>query len=329
MQMPNTAEAGRVFIREGTRLPEALQLETEPYVAGWRLVKNLDWPGLGRKLHEAGWTFSCTAAEINVTVFGLDEQNTVRRAIARTLANPRPEKFNSLEITRVATAASKRFPEVCYVTASARSRHIQESTVLLSDKAVPRWESRKILDDSSPVTVLRGRQASHFEEEVVPEVVVDVCQVIKQRLEELGIAERRRSNAGRTKASRTGSLQSFVPTETRRKMADATILQYLGFRVNDLVREYAFAVLGTAAEPLHYTLTIANEAFASHGVRYQDAPDICSRRLHRELDAYANHPPTTSLCITDAELAIYQDARRPKVSRSAGTSRQSGAKPRY
>jgi hypothetical protein len=136
MQMPNLTEAGRIFIREGTQLPEALQLESEPYTAGWRLVKNLDWHGLGRKLHEAGWTFSCTAGEINVTVFGLDEQNTVRRAIARTLANARPEKFNSLEITRVATAASKRFAGGCYVTASARSRYIQESTVLLAENAV-------------------------------------------------------------------------------------------------------------------------------------------------------------------------------------------------
>jgi hypothetical protein len=99
-------------------------------------------------------------------------------------------------------------------------------------------------------------------------------------------------------------------------MADSIIVQYLGFEVKDLVREYAFAVRETATQPLHYTLTIANEAFVSHRVRYQDAPDICSLKLRRELDAHANHPPTTSFCITDTELAVYHDARKPKLNRS-------------
>jgi hypothetical protein len=99
-------------------------------------------------------------------------------------------------------------------------------------------------------------------------------------------------------------------------MADSIIVQYLGFEVKDMVREYAFAVRETATQPLHYTLTIANEAFVSHRVRYQDAPDICSLKLHRELDAHANHPPTTSFCITDTELAVYHDSRKPKLNRS-------------
>ena len=40
-------------------------------------------------------------------------------------------------------------------------------------------------------------------------------------------------------------------------MAESIIVQYLGFEVKDLVREYAFAVLESATEPLHYTLTAA------------------------------------------------------------------------
>lgn len=67
-----------------------------------------------------------------------------------------------------------------------------------------------------------------------------------------------------------------------------------------------------------YALTIANEAFEAHRARYQDGPDICSLRLHRELAANANHPPTTHFCVTDAELADYGDARRPKPPRGFG-----------
>jgi hypothetical protein len=98
-------------------------------------------------------------------------------------------------------------------------------------------------------------------------------------------------------------------------MSSQIIVQYVGFQVTSLIREYTFAVRETAAEPLQYTLTIANEAFVSHRVRYQDAPQICSLRLRRELDAHANHPLTNSFCVTDAELATYHDAHVPKANR--------------
>jgi len=126
-------ETGRIFIREGTLLPAAVRLESEPYVPGWRLVKNLDGYGLGRKIHEAGWTFFCQAGDIKAITFGIDEQPMVRRAIKRILAKVEPEKFNSLEITRVANC----FLGVAYATVSARSRHIQESVFLFQAKDLP------------------------------------------------------------------------------------------------------------------------------------------------------------------------------------------------
>ena len=128
--MPETIKTGTVLIKEGTLLPKALRFESEPYAPGWRLVKNLDGCGLGRIIHEAGWP-SFWPCEIGATVFGFDGQKTVRRAVKRILANLKSEKFNSLEITRV---ASKRFLGLPYVTVSAHSRHIQESASLFRAK---------------------------------------------------------------------------------------------------------------------------------------------------------------------------------------------------
>ena len=85
------------------------------------------------------------------------------------------------------------------------------------------------------------------------------------------------------------------------------IVQYVGFQAKALVREYTFAVREVPCDTCNYTLSIENDAFESHRARYQDGPEICSIRLHRELDAHANHPPTTHFCVTDAELAHYQD----------------------
>jgi hypothetical protein len=125
--VPDVTEAGRIFIREGTLLPKAVQIESELYIPGWRAVKNLDGYGLDRKIHAAGWTFFCLAYETKATVFGIDDEKMVRRAMERILANRKLEKFNSLEIVRV---ASKRFLGIHHVTVSAQARHIQDSPFL-------------------------------------------------------------------------------------------------------------------------------------------------------------------------------------------------------
>lgn len=130
--MLNVVEAGRIFVREGIALPKTLQIESEFYARGWRSVKNLDGYGLGRKIHDAGWTFFCLAYETKATVFGIDEEKMVRRATERILANRETEagKFNSLEIVGVAWWASKRFLGIRHVAVSAQSRHIQEIPVI-------------------------------------------------------------------------------------------------------------------------------------------------------------------------------------------------------
>jgi hypothetical protein len=129
--MPDTIKTGTILIKEGTLLPEVLRFESEPCARGWRLVKNFDGYGLRRKIHEAGWTFSWRAGEIGATIFGLDEQKTLRRAVEQILANLESAEFNSLQIMRVASEASKRFRGVHYVTVSAQSRHIQQDIGLV------------------------------------------------------------------------------------------------------------------------------------------------------------------------------------------------------
>jgi hypothetical protein len=97
-------------------------------------------------------------------------------------------------------------------------------------------------------------------------------------------------------------------------MSDGIIVQYLGYQAKLLVREYAFQVREAGAER-QFTLHIANEAFLSHKVSYQDAPGICSQRLQAELAAHANHPSETDFVITSAELDAYRASRMPKPSR--------------
>jgi hypothetical protein len=126
--MVETIKTGAVLIKEGMLMPEAVNFESDSCTRGWRSVKNLDGYTLGRKIRAAGWTFFCIAGDIQATVFGSEGQKTVRRAVDRILETLKRKQFNSLEVVRV---SSKRFLGMTFTTVSARSRHIQESMILV------------------------------------------------------------------------------------------------------------------------------------------------------------------------------------------------------
>lgn len=100
-------------------------------------------------------------------------------------------------------------------------------------------------------------------------------------------------------------------------MASSIQIQYVGFKARATLREYTFMVKAGADEPCEFKLTIANEAFLAHRVRYQDAPDICAHRVQRELDAMNQQPQKTRCAISDAEIEDYRAAHSPK-SRPGG-----------
>jgi hypothetical protein len=135
--MLDTIRPGTILIKEGTLLPETLLFESEYFMPGWRLVKGLDGDELYQKICGTGWTFFCLAGQLGATVFGIDEQKTLTRAVGQILANLKSGGSNSLEIMRVASEPSKRFLGMRYVTVSAQSRHIQESAIPFRAKDLP------------------------------------------------------------------------------------------------------------------------------------------------------------------------------------------------
>jgi hypothetical protein len=161
--MQESIQAGAILIKEGTLMPGTLRFETEYCVPGWRLVKHLDAYGLDRKIRAAGWTFVCQAGERQTTVFGMDKEKMVRRAIQRILAQLKSEAFNSLAIVRVTSASSKRFLGVGYLTVSAQSRHIQKSAILRDSWNVPRLGTGRS-ERSSPRTGIVSDEKQLLEE---------------------------------------------------------------------------------------------------------------------------------------------------------------------
>ena len=99
-------------------------------------------------------------------------------------------------------------------------------------------------------------------------------------------------------------------------MSENVNVQYLGFEAKAPVREYRFVVRRAANQTSEYTLTIANEWFNSRRVRFQDAAEICSIRLGRELATFGNHPPRTNYCIGVKELDDYRNSHSPTAAGS-------------
>jgi len=93
-------------------------------------------------------------------------------------------------------------------------------------------------------------------------------------------------------------------------------VQYVGFKSKTIVREYSFLLRESSIEPREIIFTILNEAFCSHGLRYQDAPDLCSLKLHRELANSVNDPMKTHYRISGTELDNYRDSHSPKAAKA-------------
>jgi hypothetical protein len=132
MSVPNIS--GTTLIRENTLLPAGLAIESEIFLPGWRVVKNLDGSALARNVEGANWNLFYLAGEFRATAFGRDPSGTLRKAVKRILAK-QEKQYNSLEITRV---VSKQFLGIPFMLSiAAHSRHIQQSTCLVPAKDFP------------------------------------------------------------------------------------------------------------------------------------------------------------------------------------------------
>jgi hypothetical protein len=120
--MPKSLTEGMIFVSEGTELPPDARLDSKPYVEGWKFVENIDSYGLDRQMYEAGLTFFRQPNAVEAIALGMNERETVRRALQRILAKVNLEQFNSLEITHVDT---RRFLGMCYASVAGRPRYIQ------------------------------------------------------------------------------------------------------------------------------------------------------------------------------------------------------------
>jgi hypothetical protein len=91
--------------------------------------------------------------------------------------------------------------------------------------------------------------------------------------------------------------------------------EYVGFKAKAIVREYSFMVRESSTEPYEITFTILNEAFTSRRLSFQNAPGICSLKLHRQLADSANNPLKANYRISETEINDYHESHASKVAK--------------
>lgn len=92
--------------------------------------------------------------------------------------------------------------------------------------------------------------------------------------------------------------------------------EYMGFTVDGTSRVYTMRVWTQDRVVHEVQIAIANQAFLSNRVRYQDGAEICFLKLGRELSQCGEGSiPTTRLEVTDAELDEYREAHAKKPTK--------------
>ena len=121
--------SGALLIRDGALMPLQLQITSQPYVVGWRLVSGADGSAVDRGIRAAGWNLFLMAEEVKSIVVGAVTKRRIRAAMGRILNTVNCQHFNAAEITAI---ISCRFLGIPYTRVVAHARHIQRGTNLLS-----------------------------------------------------------------------------------------------------------------------------------------------------------------------------------------------------
>jgi hypothetical protein len=111
---------------------------------------------------------------------------------------------------------------------------------------------------------------------------------------------------------------AVTPGDKTMQPAHPATVRYVGFRSTARGREYTLRVSDMQSSR-EFVLLITHQAFASREARFQDAPDVCSAKLRRELAADPSLQSSGCIAVTARDLLDYRDAH---VSSSGGRVRK-------
>ena len=111
---------------------------------------------------------------------------------------------------------------------------------------------------------------------------------------------------------------TVAPADDARALPRQPIVRYVGFRSTARGREYTMRVSDVQSSR-DFVLLISHQAFAAHEARFQDAPDVCSGKLRRELAADPDLLPGDGIAVTPQDLLDYRNSHLSSTEKRART----------
>jgi hypothetical protein len=112
----------------------------------------------------------------------------------------------------------------------------------------------------------------------------------------------------------TGALIASI--DGAHQVSRQPIVRYVGFRSTARGREYTMRV-GDGVSTREFVLVISHQAFAAREARFQDAPDVCSGKLRRELAVDPGLVPGDSMAVTTQDLQEYRGDHLTPIEKRA------------
>ena len=113
------------------------------------------------------------------------------------------------------------------------------------------------------------------------------------------------STAGVRWSSEPSSSALIASVDAAPQPSRNVIVRYGGFRATARGREYTMHV-ADGLSSREFVLLITHQSFAAREARFQDAPDVCSSKLRRELAADPGLVPGDCMTVTTQDLADYR-----------------------
>jgi hypothetical protein len=94
-------------------------------------------------------------------------------------------------------------------------------------------------------------------------------------------------------------------------------VQYVGFQLKAHGRDYSYKVINKQAEDREFIFSISNRAFLEKQLPFQEAAALCYQKLQKAMDVEtAEKPFPRRTTLTDQDLDVYRESRRPARKRS-------------
>ena len=94
-------------------------------------------------------------------------------------------------------------------------------------------------------------------------------------------------------------------------------IQYVGFQLKAHGRDYTYRVIDKETEDREFVFSISNRAFADNQLPFQEAAALCYQKLQKALESETEeHPLPRRTTVSDQELDVYRESRRPARKRS-------------